>query len=454
MTPRESWAGRFGFIMATVGFSVGLGNIWRFPYLTGMNGGGAFLLIYLALALLIGIPLFTAEISLGRKTQLTPIPGMRKLTGSRFSPWTLIGWFGVAAALLIMSYYQLIMGWILVYFVRMVGGGFSGMSPVEIEGYFNGLVAQPGVVLFHASVMVLILAVIVGQGLRSGVERAAKLLMPILFVLLVLLAIGGLRFPGAMEGVRWYLAPDFSAVDGGVVLAALGQVFYSIGVGMAAAFVYGSYLNPRDSDVPGGAVTIVGFDVLAAVLAGFVMFPALFAFGISPDVGPGLVFVAMPNLFAQVPAGNLVGAAFFFLLLLAGLTSGIALTEAVSASFMDSLGLSRRRAVGLALGLFVLLGIPSALGFGPWAGIQLFGLGIFDFVDFLSGNVLLPLGGLLIALYTAMVWGFHEFQRETNAGAGRIRVFRSWAPFVRFLIPLAVLMVLVASLGLDRWFRG
>jgi len=450
MTPRESWASRFGFIMATVGFSIGLGNIWRFPYLTGMNGGGAFLLIYLGLAILIGIPLFTAEISLGRKTQLTPIPGMAKLTGSRFSPWNLIGWFGVSAALLIMSYYQLIMGWILAYFFKMASGGFTGMSQADMAGHFEDLVAEPTVVLLHSTVMIVILAVILARGLRRGVEWAAKLLMPVLFVLLIVLAMGGLTFPGAMEGVRWYLAPDFSAVDGGVVLAALGQVFYSIGVGMAAAFVYGSYLDPRESDVPGGAVTIVGCDVLAAVLAGFVMFPALFAFGISPDVGPGLIFVTMPNLFAQVPAGTLVGTAFFFLLLVAGLTSGIALTEAVSATFMDSFGLSRRNAVALSLGLIVLLGIPSALGFGPWAGIQLFGLGIFDFVDFVSGSVLLPLGGLLIALYTALVWGFPDFQRETNAGAGRIRVFGSWAPFVRFLIPLAVLVVLIASLGLLR----
>jgi neurotransmitter:Na+ symporter, NSS family len=450
MMPRESWASRFGFITATVGFSIGLGNIWRFPYITGVNGGGAFLLIYLALALLIGIPLFTAEISLGRKTQLTPIPGMLKLTGRRFSPWNLIGWFGIAAALLIMSYYQLIMGWILAYLFKMAGGGFAGASQAEIGSYFSDLVADPVVVLLHATVMMLIVAVIVAQGLRRGAERAAKLLMPILFVLLVVLGIGGLTLPGAMEGVRWYLAPDFSAVDGSVVLAALGQVFYSIGVGMAAAYVYGSYLNPRESDVPGGAVTIVGFDVLAAVLAGFVMFPALFAIGISPDVGPGLVFVTMPNLFAQVPAGTAVGASFFFLLLIAGLTSGIALTEALTASLMDSFRLTRRTAVGLSVGLIFALGVPSALGFGPWTGVQLFGRSIFDFVDFLSGNVLLTVGGLLIALYTAISWGFAEFQRESNVGAGRVRVFASWAPFIRYLIPLAVFVVLVSSLGLLR----
>lgn len=444
---RESWASRFGFIMATVGFSVGLGNIWRFPYMTGSNGGGAFLAIYLVLALFIGIPLFTMEISLGRKSQLSPIAGMRKLTGGAGSPWNAIGWLGVVAAFLIMSYYQLLMGWLVAYFLRAAGGGFTGATVEEVEAIFTGFTSDPVTVLGYAAVVIVTLGLIVGRGLRRGVEWAAKWMLPLLFAFMILLAAGSVSFEGAMEGVAWYLRPDFSRVDGGVVLAALGQVFYSIGVGMAGAFAFGSYLSPDDSDIPGSATTIVAFDTLAAFLAGLVMFPALFAFGFQPDVGPGLLFVSMSSLFAQVPAGSLVGGAFFFLVLIAGLTSGLALTETLTATLMDSLGWTRRRALWVVLGIIYLTGIPIALGFGPWADVRLFGLDLFGFVDFVSSNVLLTLGGLFIAVYTAYVWGFGSFREEANRGSGLVTVQGAWRPFVVFVIPVAVALVMLSSLG-------
>lgn len=447
-TGRETWASRFGFVMATVGFSVGLGNIWRFPYLTGENGGGAFLVVYLGLAVLIGIPLFTAEVSLGRRTQLTPIAGMRSLTGGGPSPWNLIGWLGVLAAFLILSYYQLIMGWILAYLVRAVGGGFGGASLVDAGEAFSAFVSDPGPVLAYTAGMLALIGWIVSRGLRRGVELAAKWLMPILFCFLLLLAIGSATFEGAGAGLRWYLQPDFSVVDAGVVLTALGQVFYSIGVGMAAAFTYGSYLDPGDSDIPGSAATIVGFDTLAAFLAGLVMFPALFAFGLAPDVGPGLLFVSMSSLFAQAPGGSLVGALFFFLVLIAGLTSGLALVEALTATMMDSLGWERKRSLWALLALVFAAGTPSALSFGPWSDVRPFGMDLFTLVDFVSGSVLLTAGGLLIAFYTAYVWGFDAFRRTTNEGAGRVRVSGAWRPFIRWVIPIAVAAVALSSVGL------
>ncbi len=445
---RENWGSRFGFLMATAGFSIGLGTIWRFPYLLGQNGGGAFLAVYLVLAVFIGIPLFTAEISLGRKTQLTPIAGMRKLVGGRKSLWTLIGWLGVLAAFLIMSYYQLLMGWIVAYFVKTASGQFVGASTQQIQEAYTSFVSDPATVLQYTAFVVLIHGLIVTRGVQGGLEKANKWLLPLLWILLVLLAARSLTLPGAMAGVRWYLWPDPSKVTASAVLAALGQAFYSIGVGMAAAFVYGSYMDPADSDVPGGATLVVVALTITAVIAGLAIFPALFAFGLEPNGGPGLVFVTMTNLFARIPAGPLVGGIFFFLVFLAGLTSGIALLEALAASLMDSLGLSRQLTVWGSLALIFLAGIPSALAFGPWSGVRLFGRNIFELVDFVSGNILLSAGGLLIALYTAVVWGFDAFQRETNLGARRLRVFDSWRPFVRFVVPAAVVLVLLRGLGL------
>ncbi len=444
---RESWGSQLGFIMAAIGFSVGLGNIWRFPYLTGANGGGAFLLVYLLLAVAIGIPLFTAEIALGRRVQKTPLAGMRDLAGPR-SPWRAIGWLGVGAAFLIQSYYQLIMGWIVAHLAHAVGPGFTETDSTVLQSRFDAFLASPAEVLGYTAVAVAILGWIVSRGLQAGVERAARVLIPVLFFSLVALAAVSLSFEGAGAGLAWYLKPDFAAITPQTWLAALGQVFYSIGVGMAAGFVYGSYLDPGRSDVPGGAAKIVAFDTLAAVLAGLVIFPALFAFGLDPDSGPGLLFVTMSALFARLPAGDLIGGGFFFLVFVAGLTSGLALLEALTATVMDSLGWARRRALLATIAALLVSGTAIALGFGPWVGVRLFGRGLFDLADFVSGNLFLTLGGLLISLYVALAWGFDRFREETNRGAGRFRVTRAWRPVMRFLAPAAVTLVVLAGLGL------
>ena len=443
---RERWGSRLGFVLATTGFSVGLGNIWRFPYLVGENGGGAFLLIYVLLAVLIGIPLFTAELSLGRRAQATPLAGMRKLAGR--SPFRLIGWLGLGAAFLIMAYYQLIMGWIAAYFVRAFQGGYGAGSVQAAAESFAAFTGRPGLVLAYTLPVMLLSGFIITRGLRRGIERAARLLMPVLFFSLIGLGIISLQFEGAWEGVRWYLAPDFSAVGPETWLAALGQAFYSIGVGMMGAFVFGSYLHPRKSDIPGSAATIVAFDTLAAVLAGFVMFPALFAFGLEPDQGAGLLFVTMTGLFGRLPAGEVAAAFFFFFVFIAGLTSGLALLESLAASAMDSFGWSRRRSVWAVVAIILLAGVPIALGGGPWAAVRIGGRGLFELADYVSGNLFLTLGGLLISLYVATAWGFERFRTETNQGAGRFRITGAWAPVMRFLVPVAVGLVVLAGLGL------
>lgn len=433
--------------MATAGFSIGLGNIWRFPYLCGMNGGGAFLLVYAICCTLICVPLLIAEISLGRRTRLTSIMGMRQLNG-KWSPWNLISWLGVASALLIMSYYFVVLGWVVAYLIKALSGNLAQVSSERVEGVFAEYVSNSGLVALHTGVIVVILGLIVVIGLNRGVERTCKVLLPGLFFFLVLLAVRSMSFPGAVEGLRWYLTPDLSVLDSSVVLAALGQAFYSIGVGMAVAFAYGSYLHPTRSNIPGNALIVVFLDMFAAFLAGLVIFPALFAFGLSPDSGSGLLFVTMSRLFAEIPGGNLLGAAFYFLILLAGLTSGIGLLEAVVATVMDLRGVSRKTAVILTLTLVSFISIPSALSKGPWSEVRFLGMDCFQLVDFFSGNVLLPLGALILALYVTVVWKFEKFQAYANTGAARFRVRASWRLLVKFGLPVALTLIFLRGLDL------
>ena len=444
---REHWHSRFGFLMATAGFAVGLGNIWRFPYMAGQNGGGAFLIVYLAFTILIGIPLLTAEISMGRKTQLSPIAGMRELTGSATHPWNLIGWMGVATAVVIHALYIMIVAWIVGYFGMMIGGRLGEGSPADFQAVYDGFISNTPLVLGLIGAILVALGAILTRGLTNGLERVAKFAMPLLFAMLLVLVVRSLTLPGGREGLIWYLEPDFSRLTAEGVLAALGQAFFSIGIGMAAAFGLGSYLDPENSDIPGSAVIVVGFDTGVAVIAGLMIFPALFAFGIEPDSGPGLLFVTMPLVFSQMPGGQLFGIIFFGLVMLAATTSVLAVFEVLAATLRDSLGMSRNQSVVAVLAGTFLLSVPIVLSQGPWADIRIAGRSIFGFVDHLTGSYMLGLSGFLIALYLAIGWGWEAFRRETNQGAGYITVNPTWMPFVRVLIPLAVGLVLLSGFG-------
>ncbi len=444
---RESWGSRFGFIMATAGMAVGLGNIWRFSYLVGENGGAAFLIVYMACAILIGIPLFTAELALGRKTQLTPIASMKKLTGSARSPWASVGWLGSIANVMILSYYYMLMAWIVAYFVQIATGRFAGIPPAEIQNTFDTFVAQPLPVLGYTLFVTVGIALLVSRGVQKGVEQVAKFAMPLLLVLLLLLAVRSVTFEGAGRGLAWYLTPDFSSLTAQSILAALGQAFFSIGIGMSVAYGLGSFMK-RDSDIPGNAAIVVACDTGVAFLAGLVIFPALFAFGLEPDSGPRLLFVTMAHLFDRMPAGQLFGGAFFFLLVLAGLTSAMAQTEILVSTLCDSLRMTRKKAVIIAAtGLFTLT-VPVVLSQGPWSHILIFGRDIFVFVDWISGSFMLVAAALALALYIAMSWGWEGFRDETNVGARRIKVLASWKPLIKYVIPTAIALILLGGLGI------
>jgi NSS family neurotransmitter:Na+ symporter len=445
---RENWGSRFGFIMATAGMSIGLGNIWRFSYLAGENGGGAWVLVYLVCAILIGIPLFTAEIAMGRRAQLMPIPAVQELSRGKSGIWNLIGFAGVGAAALILCYYLMLIGWIVGYFVMIASGHFSGMNPDQVRAAFPAFIAAPGPVIGCTVFAGIASAFVVSRGVQKGIELAAKIMMPALFILLLILLVRALTFPGAMAGLAWFLWPDFSELTAASVLAAVGQCFFSVGIGMAAGLAFGSYLKPDTTDVPGNAATVVVFDTLVAILAGAVIFPSLFAFGLEPNSGPGLLFVTLPNLFEQMPAGHFFGALFFLLVFFAGITSSIALLEVVSGSIAVRTGWTRRRAAWITTAGLLVLQIPIVLSQGPWADVRVRGRDLFGLVDFVSGDILLPLGGILVALFAGWAWGFPAFRDEANRGATWLRVPTAWAPFIRFVIPATVAIILLRGLGL------
>lgn len=441
---RENWGSRFGFIMATAGFSIGLGNIWRFPYLVGENGGGAFVMVYLILCLFIGIPLFTMEMSIGRKTQLNPVEGMRSET-KKGSPWVSFGWLGVLAAFIILTYYMQIMGWIGAYLVKMASGQLAGLTSEGYTQAFADFTANPLIVGGATLACVILVGIISSKGLEDGIERACKIMMPALFIMLIVLAIRSLTLDGAMEGLKWYLSVDFSKINADVILTALGQSFFSIGIASGGAFVYGSYLR-KDSDIPSDGILVITFDVLAALLAGVVIFPAIFALGLPVDSGSSLLFITMSNLFNQIPLGNIFGTIFFILLFFAAVSSSLGYLEPIVMTVSGLGKTSRKKAVWISLAAIFIVGFPTIMAQGPWSHILIGGRNFFDLADYISGNIMMPLGALVLSMYTLFVWKFNNFKEEANLGATGFKVFEWWKPLINFVIPVALVIIFVTGL--------
>ena len=443
---RENWGSRFGFIMATAGFAIGMGNIWRFPYIVGESGGGAFIIVYLILTAIIGVPLLTAEISLGRKAQLTPLEGMKKLSSPK-SFWNILGWVEVLTTIIILGFYLMIMSWVTIYLKEYITGEAFLYTSETIQSHFNDIQRDPYSLIIYCALISLIMAIVAARGLQGGVELVSKIFMPVLLVMFILLAFGSNTFEGSSEGLWWYLTPNFSKITFSVILSALGQIFFSIGIALTAGFVFGSYLDRDSSDIPGSVGIVVFFDTAIAILAGLVIFPALFAFGIEPNSGPGLLFVTMASLFKEIPFGMFLGGLFFFLVFIAAFTSIIGLLEAVISTAMDSFKISRLKSVLLCVSLTFILSVPNVLGFSEWSHIQVFRMSIFGFFDFLSAKILLPLGGLLISVYVAHIWGFNKFMDETNRGSENLKVTPIWGPVMKFLIPIIILVILIYGLA-------
>jgi len=431
---RGSWTGHVGFVLAAAGSAIGLGNIWMFPYRTGANGGAAFVLVYLGAVAFVGIPLLVAEILIGRAARRNPVGAFRVMRPG--SAWPLVGWLGVVAGLVILSYYGVVAGWALDYTWRMSAGELAEMDAAGMGETFSALVANGPRQVFWQGLFMVATIVVVSRGVEAGIERASRVLMPLLFGLVLVLLGYSLTSTGARQGLEFLLQPRFDELGWTGVLQALGQAFFSLSLGMGAMITYGSYLE-ADRGLLRPAFLIAGMDTLLAILAGLVIFPLVFSFGLEPGAGPGLVFITLPKVFTYMPASSVLAAIFFALVLFAALTSAISLLEVVVAFVVDELEV-RRSIASWTVGAAIFgLGIPSAVFSG-----------FLDRVDALASNWLLPVGGLLIAVFAG--WALMPEEAESGfAGmSGDHRGFAVWRFCVRYLAPVAVGIILLQNTGL------
>ena len=443
---REQWGSRLGFVLAAAGSAIGLGNIWRFPFKAGENGGAAFVIVYLACIAVICVPYLFAELALGRNSQKNPVGAIAAI--KERSPWMLVGGLCVLTGVSILSYYGVVAGWAFGYIFKGV------VAPaVASSEFFSSFIADATVVVPLFALFILLTVGVVVGGVEQGIERWAKVLMPILLVLMFVVIFRSVTLPGASAGLEFYLNPDFSKIDGTVVLEALGQAFFSLSLGMGAMITYGSYLPKRENLlVAGGYVAL--FDTAIALLAGLMIFPAVFAMGQNPSEGPALVFVVLPEVFDAMPLGSFVGAVFFILLSIAALTSTVSLLEVVVSYFVDETSWSRKKSVGIVGGFTFLVGLPSALSQGGSDffsnQLQLFGqTGFLNIMDYIWGNLSLALGALLLSVFVGWIWGTDGAIAELQEGAGDTftgGLVSVWRFAIKFVCPIVIAVIFGAIL--------
>jgi NSS family neurotransmitter:Na+ symporter len=452
-TGRGLWKSRFGFILAAAGSAIGLGNIWRFPYVVGENGGAAFVLVYLAFVFLIGAPVMLAELSLGRKTHRNPVGAFGAIAPG--SLWQFVGLLGVITGIGILSFYGVIAGWTLGYFLKTVSGTFNAaMTAEQSEAIFNGFVSNWVVACGLLLSFLSLTAIIVWRGVSDGIELMSKVLMPVLFFLLVLLAVRSVTLSGATEGLRFYLAPDFSKLSPQTIPTALGQAFFSLSLGMGTMITYGSYIRKRE-DLVASAGIVCLFDTMIAFLAGLIIFPALFHAGLDPASGVGLVFQVLPPLFATLPAGQLFGAAFFLLLTIAALTSTISLLEVPVSYLIDEWHWSRGKAVLITTLGTLCLGLPSALAFGAvgfFSSVPGVDLDFLTLMNIIFGNYSLSIGSLSLAVFVGYRWGVKAAAEEIEGDGVRFGLRPVWAFLLRFLCPVAVATIITYIIWTGNYF--
>ncbi len=441
---RETWGSKLGFVLAAAGSAIGLGNIWRFPYVLGENGGFAFLIIYVACVILIGIPIMGAELSIGRGSGRNPVGAFKAIMPN--SAWWIIGLIGLITGIIILSYYSIVAGWTLAYLVKSISGVTASFATAADAGTaFENFVSSSGQVVIYHFVFMLLCIVVVSQGVKSGIERWSKILMPTLFVLLILLIVRSLTLPGSGEGLAFLFKPDFGKLNFETILMAMGQAFYSLSLGMGVMITYGSYLD-RKTNLFSSAGTVAGLDMGIAVFSGIAIFPAVFAMGFAPEGGEGLTFKVLPMVFGQLPFGNLLAVLFFILLSIAALTSAISLLEVMVSFATDELRWTRSRSTVIMAVIAFVLGVPSALSFGVWKDFTIFGKGFFALADYLTANILLPVGGIFIAIFAGWVWGRARIAKEIKDGNPNLQFFNIWIWMARILAPIAVAVILVTNL--------
>lgn len=446
---RAQFSSKFGVIAAAAGSAVGLGNIWKFPYITGQYGGGAFLVVYLIFILLIGMPIMLSELMVGRRARKNPFGAFQKLAPG--SAWKYVGLLGIMAALLTLSFYGVIAGWSMEYIILSAKNAFNGQSPKQLQDAFEQFISSPIEPLLYQIPFMIFTGAILISGIKNGIEKSAKIMMPLLVLIIILLDIRALTLPGSSAGLEFLFKPDFSKLTGDGVLAALGHAFFSLSLGFGILITYGSYIS-NENNLGRTTMQVSFADTAIALLAGVAILPAVFAFGIDPGQGPGLVFITLPNVFAQMPGGVIFAILFFILLTLAALTSSVSLLEVVVVYFSEELKIKRRTAVFLATTIISLLGVICSLSMGSFKEYTVGGLNFFDALDWLASNALLPIGGMFISLFVGWKLGADIASNELRKGGHFPHwLLRAFIFICRYIAPVAILFVFLNGVGLLKF---
>lgn len=443
---REKFSSRLGFILISAGCAIGLGNVWRFPYIVGQYGGAAFVLIYVAFLLLFGLPIIVMEYSVGRASQKSIALSFEQLE-PKGSKWHVYKWFGMAGNYLLMMFYTTIAGWLVYYFVKMATGGFVGLDADGVAGAFNSMLANPVLMTGFMVFCVVICFGVCAMGLQNGVEKITKVMMGVLLVLMVVLAVNSVRMEGGGPGLEFYLKPDFNKIKeagfGEVIFAALGQSFFTLSIGIGAMAIFGSYIG-KERSLAGEAINVLLLDTMVAFMAGLIIFPACFAYGIEPGQGPSLLFITLPNVFNNMAGGQFWGSLFFLFMSFAAFSTVIAVFQNIVSFATDLTGCSVKKAVLINMIAIIILSMPCVLGFNVWSGFAPMGKGVLDLEDFLVSNNLLPLGSLVYLMFctSRYGWGYENFLNEANTGTG-LKFPRGIRIYVSYVIPLIVLLIFV-----------
>lgn len=447
---REGFKSRLGFILVSAGCAIGIGNVWKFPYVTGQNGGGLFVLFYLLFLVIMGAPVLTMELAVGRGSRKSAVQGYKELE-PKGSKWHLHGWVCILGCLMLMMYYTTVSGWMLNYAVKFITGAFDGVTSEGVGGVFENMLGSPAEMLGFMGITVLIGVLVCSFGLQNGIEKISKVMMLCLLGLLVVLAVHSLTLKGAGEGVSFYLLPSFSRAKhvgiGHVITAAMNQSFFTLSLGVASMEIFGSYMS-KDHTLGGESLRICALDTFVAIMSGLIIFPACFSYNVESTAGPSLIFVTLPQVFIHMPLGRLWGSLFFVFMTFASLSTVIAVFENIIAAGMDNFGWSRVKSSVISLFVLLITGVPCALGYNVLSSVRLIGgRDILDSEDFIVSNLLLPIGALVFTFFcvTRFGWGFEKFQAEANTGKG-LKIPTWIKYYFRFGLPVLVLVIFIAGL--------
>lgn len=448
---REGFKSRLGFILVSAGCAIGIGNVWRFPYVAGQNGGGIFVLLYLVFLLAMGMPVLTMELAVGRASRKSAVLGYKALEKPG-SKWHIHGWFCIFGCYMLMMYYTTVSGWMVSYFFKFAAGTFkSSMGAEEVGGVFSELLASPSEMGVWMGLTVILGFFVCSRGLQNGLEKISKFMMAALLVLILVLAVHSILLPGAAQGISFYLVPSIEKVKNvglaNVVTEAMNQSFFTLSLGIAAMEIFGSYMT-KEHSLPGEAVRICGLDTFVAIMSGLIIFPACFSYGVQPDAGPSLIFVTLPNVFVNMAGGRIWGALFFMFMTFASFSTVMAVFENLISFAVDMFGTERKKAVLINMIVVLFASLPCVLGYNVWSGLHLIGgRDVLDSEDFIVSNLLLPIGSLVYLLFcvTKFGWGFDKYYEECNEGEG-LKFSKALKPYFQFVLPILIIVIILQGL--------